>query len=65
MFVGGLYQQFLARFSVEDGKIEMQERLLDGMGYRIRDVAVGPEDGFLYVLTDGEGAPLLRLSPAE
>jgi glucose/arabinose dehydrogenase len=65
MFIGGLYQQFLARFSVEDGKIEMQERLLDGMGYRIRDVAAGPEDGLLYVLTDGEGAPLLRLSPTD
>jgi glucose/arabinose dehydrogenase len=42
----------------------MEERLLDGRGWRIRDVAVGPDNGYLYVLIDDTDAPLVRLVPA-
>ena len=36
--------------------------LLTDLGRRIRDVRAGP-DGYVYVLSDGEYAVLLRLEP--
>ena len=42
-------------------KVLAQEPLLADLGYRIRDVAFGP-DGALYVLTDEAKGRLLRLS---
>jgi glucose/arabinose dehydrogenase len=38
-----------------------EERLLENLGARIRDVRQGP-DGYLYVLTDAADGQLLRLS---
>jgi glucose/arabinose dehydrogenase len=40
-----------------------EERLLDGVFGRIRDVRVGP-DGYLYLLTDYADGRLVRLEPA-
>jgi glucose/arabinose dehydrogenase len=40
-----------------------QERLLEGLGERIRDVRQGP-DGFLYLLSDAPDGKLLRVRPA-
>jgi aldose sugar dehydrogenase len=40
-----------------------EERLLDGVLGRIRDVRVGP-DGYLYLLTDESDGGLYRLEPA-
>lgn len=64
MFMGNLAHQYLGRFSVDGMEVEMEERLLDGEGWRIRDVAVGPDNGYLYVLIDDSNAPLVRLVPA-
>jgi aldose sugar dehydrogenase len=64
IFMGNLAHQYLGRFSVNGHAVEMEERLLDGEGWRIRDVAVGPDNGYLYVLIDDSNAPLVRLVPA-
>ena len=39
-----------------------EERLLEGLGERIRDVRAGP-DGALYLLTDASAGRILRVSP--
>lgn len=64
-FMGNLRHQYLGVFSVDGTEVNQTGRLLDGEGWRIRDVAVGPRDGFIYVLADGANAPLLRLEPAQ
>lgn len=60
LFVGALAGQLLARLTLDGDTIVGEERI-KGTG-RTRDVRAGP-DGFLYVLSEGEGA-LLRLEPA-
>lgn len=40
-----------------------QEKLLEELGWRIRDVRTGP-DGYLYILPDEDPARLVRLIPA-
>lgn len=62
-FVGGLAGMHLARLGLDGGRVVETERLLDGLGHRIRDVRDGP-DGHLYLLVDAPRAPLLRLEPA-
>lgn len=63
VFVGGLAGMHLARVAFDGQRVVETEKLLDGLGHRIRDVRHGP-DGYLYVLVDGPRAPLLRLEPA-
>lgn len=63
LLIGNLRHQYLGLFSVDGASVEPAGRLLDGQGWRIRDVAVGPEDGFIYVIGDGPDAPLMRLVP--
>lgn len=63
LFVGALALTHLNRLRIEDGRLVAEERLLDGLGLRIRDVRQGP-DGYLYLLVDQAKAPLLRLRPA-
>ena len=63
LFVGALKFQLLARLEVEGDRIVREERLLEDMGERIRDVRQGP-DGYLYLLTDEEDGRILRLEPA-
>ncbi|MGY6547642.1 MAG: PQQ-dependent sugar dehydrogenase [Roseinatronobacter sp.] len=64
LLIGNLFHRYLGLFAEENGGLTEIGRLLDGENLRIRDVAVGPNDGFIYVLADGEGVPLLRLTPA-
>ncbi|MBN2759224.1 MAG: PQQ-dependent sugar dehydrogenase [Rhodobacteraceae bacterium] len=64
LLIGNLLHRYLALFDEENGQITPVARLLEGENWRIRDVAVGPEDGFIYVLTDGEDGKLIRLRPA-
>ena len=64
MLVGNLYHRYLGLFAVDGAQVSAPSRLLEGRGWRIRDVAVGPDDGFIYVIVDGDSAPLLRLVPA-
>jgi glucose/arabinose dehydrogenase len=64
LLVGNLRHQYLGLFAVEGEEVSSPQRLLEGEGLRIRDVAVGPQDGLIYVLSDGDDATLLRLRPA-
>ncbi|MBA4097180.1 MAG: hypothetical protein C0484_10495 [Rhodospirillum sp.] len=63
LFVGALKFQLLVRLEVDGNRIVKEERLLEGMGERIRDVVQGP-DGCLYLLTDEDDGRILRLEPA-
>ncbi len=63
LFVGSLKFGRLHRLEVRDGKVLREERLLEDLGERIRDVRQGP-DGWLYLLTDSPRGRLLRLQPS-
>jgi glucose/arabinose dehydrogenase len=63
LFVGSLKFQYLDRIELRDGKVASEEKLLQEIGQRVRDVREGP-DGLLYVLTDASPGQLLRLAPA-
>jgi glucose/arabinose dehydrogenase len=58
--LGGLRSQSLVRIRIDGEQAEEVERF--DMGERIREVEQGP-DGALWVLEDGKGGRLLRLSP--
>lgn len=62
-FVGALKFRLLARLEVRDDTIIHEERLLEGVLGRIRDVRTGP-DGYIYLLTDEDDGVLARLEPA-
>ena len=65
LLVGGLRDQYIARFEVNGTELFKKERILENRGWRIRDVRVNPADGFLYVLVDNPDAPLVRVRPAQ
>lgn len=60
-FIGGLASEAIIRVSFDGDSAEEAERY--DMGRRIREVEQGP-DGSLWVLEDGEGGRLLKLTPA-
>jgi glucose/arabinose dehydrogenase len=64
LFVGGLASTALVRLDVNGDQVGGEERLLESLGLRIRDVAQGP-DGAIYVATDEENGEVLRIAPAE
>ncbi len=64
LFVGALAGQHLRRVEVRGDQVIAEEKLLEDLGARIRDVRNGP-DGFVYVLTNGDGGRLLQLRPAK
>lgn len=64
LFVGALAGQMLVRVSTQGEAVTGQERLLEGLSERIRDVRQGP-DGFLYLLSDAPDGKLLRVRPAK
>ena len=64
LFAGALKYQLLVRMEIQDGRVVHQERLLEGLLGRIRDVRDGP-DGLLYLLTDARDGALVRLVPAD
>ena len=59
-FIGGLSSESLVRIEFDGTNAKEAERY--GMGERIREVEQGP-DGNLWLLEDGNGAKLLKLSP--
>ncbi|WP_017614629.1 PQQ-dependent sugar dehydrogenase [Nocardiopsis salina] len=65
LLVAGLGQQYLARFTVDGTEVEEAEELLVDEGLRVRDVAVDPQDGAVFVVFDDEGAPLVELTADE
>ncbi len=64
LFNGALMFQLLSRLEIKDGKVIKEERLLQGLNERIRDVRQGP-DGALYLLTDNSAGRILRMAPAK
>jgi aldose sugar dehydrogenase len=63
LFVGALKFQLLVRLEIDGNRIVREERLLEDMGDRIRDVVQGL-DGYLYLLTDESEGRILRIEPA-
>ncbi|RZJ54223.1 MAG: PQQ-dependent sugar dehydrogenase, partial [Acidovorax sp.] len=63
LFIGSLKFGTLHRLEVTQGKVQREEKLLQGNGERIRDVRQGP-DGLLYLLTDSPQGRLVRLQPS-
>lgn len=64
LFVGALARRHLARLKLSGDVVVEEERLLEDLGLRIRDVRVGPE-GALWLLTDHDPGQLLRLDPPD
>ncbi len=63
LFVGGLKSTALVRLELDGDSVVSEERLLEDLGLRIRDVAEGP-DGAIYVITDESDGEILRIVPA-
>lgn len=63
LLVPALRERAVRRVLRDGRRIVGQQLLLAELNERIRDVKVGP-DGAIYVLTDGENARLLRLTPS-
>jgi len=63
LFVGALAGQMLVRLELDGEKVRKEERLLQQLPERIRDVRQGP-DGALWLATDSSGGRILRLRPA-
>jgi glucose/arabinose dehydrogenase len=63
LFVGSLKFGYLARLDIEDGRIVGEEKLLEDLDERVRDVRQGP-DGNLYLLIDEDDSRILKLAPA-
>ena len=62
LFIGSLAERNLIRLSLDGDKVVGEERLLNEIGERVRDVRVGPDDN-IYVLTDETNGKLFRIEP--
>jgi glucose/arabinose dehydrogenase len=62
LFVGALKFRLLVRLELRGDTIIREERMLEGVLGRIRDVRTGP-DGYIYLLTDQADGVLARLEP--
>jgi glucose/arabinose dehydrogenase len=61
---GALKFMLLSRLTLDGDKVVKEERLLQDLHERIRDVRQGP-DGALYLLTDNAQGRILRVAPAK
>jgi glucose/arabinose dehydrogenase len=64
LFVGALAAQLLVRLSLDGEKVTGEERLLQGLSERIRDVRAGP-DGAIYLVTDDSAGRVLKVVPTK
>jgi glucose/arabinose dehydrogenase len=62
LFVGALAGQALVRLELDGETVGREERLLQDLRERIRDVRQGP-DGALWLLTDNSAGRILRVRP--
>ena len=63
LFTGALSGKMLVRLSLSGNTVTSEERLLQNLNERIRDVRQGP-DGALWLLTDNSAGRILRVSPS-
>ena len=63
LFTGALAGKMLVRLSLNGNAVTGEERLLQNLNERIREVRQGP-DGALWLLTDSSAGRILRVSPA-
>jgi aldose sugar dehydrogenase len=63
LFIGALSGKMLVRLTVNGHAVTGEERLLQNLYERIRDVRQGP-DGALWLLTDNSAGRILRVTPA-
>jgi len=63
LLIGSLKFRLLSRLEIDGNRIVREERLLQGLNERLRDVRVGP-DGLVYLLTDSSDGKVLRLEVA-
>ncbi|MBR1124017.1 PQQ-dependent sugar dehydrogenase [Bradyrhizobium lablabi] len=63
LFTGALAGKMLVRLSLSGNAVTGEERLLQNLYERIRDVRQGP-DGALWLVTDSSAGRILRVSPA-
>lgn len=63
LFTGALSGRMLVRLTVNGHAVTAEERLLQNLYERIRDVRQGP-DGALWLLTDNSAGRILRVTPA-
>jgi len=61
---GALKFELLSRLTLKGNTAVKEERLLQGLRERIRDVRQGP-DGALYLLTDNSAGRILRVAPSK
>jgi glucose/arabinose dehydrogenase len=61
---GALKFELLSRLTLKGDTVVKEERLLQDLRERIRDVRQGP-DGAIYLLTDNSAGRILRVSPAK
>jgi glucose/arabinose dehydrogenase len=64
LFIGALAGQMLVRLELDGEKVTREERLLEHLGERVRDVRQGP-DGAIWLLTDSGNGRVLRITPAK
>jgi aldose sugar dehydrogenase len=64
LFTGALAGKMLVRLQLNGNTVTSEERLLQNLNERIRDVRQGP-DGALWLLTDSSAGRILRVSPAK
>jgi glucose/arabinose dehydrogenase len=62
LLVGALAGEIVSRLTLDGSRIAAEERMLNSLQERIRDVRQSP-DGFIYLLTDHPEGRLLRLNP--
>ncbi len=64
LFTGSLKFGALVRLTLNGDAVTQEERLLQDLSERIRDVRQGP-DGLIYLLTDSPEGRVLRLNPVK
>ena len=64
LFAGALSGRMLVRLTIDGHAVTGEERLLQNLHERIRDVRQGP-DGALWLLTDNSAGRILRVVPAK
>ncbi|MEZ0169856.1 PQQ-dependent sugar dehydrogenase [Microvirga sp. TS319] len=63
ILVGALAGKLVSRLEIDGDRVTGEERMLQSLGERIRDVRQGP-DGLIYLLTDSPKGRILRMKPA-